>query len=47
MCALRKSRGNNLQKRKKEAELVYFEDRGSVFDAPIDVVWDFQELSRG
>ncbi len=22
-------------------ELVYFEDRGSVFDAPIDVLWDY------
>jgi hypothetical protein len=29
------------QRRRKEAELVYFEDRGSVYDAPIDVVWDY------
>jgi hypothetical protein len=28
------------QKRKK-SELVYFEDRGSVIDAPIDVVWEY------
>jgi hypothetical protein len=41
MCALKKPRRNNLQKRRKEAELVYFEDRGSVLDAPIDVVWDY------
>jgi hypothetical protein len=27
--------------RKKSKDLVYFEDRGSVFDAPIDVVWDY------
>ncbi len=25
----------------KNREFVYFEDRGSVFDAPIDVVWDY------
>jgi hypothetical protein len=30
-----------LQKRRKGVELVYFEDRGSVLDAPIDVVWDY------
>ncbi len=28
------------QKRKK-VEFVYFEDRGSVLDAPLDVVWEF------
>jgi hypothetical protein len=27
--------------RNKSKELVYFEDKGSVFDAPIDVVWDY------
>jgi hypothetical protein len=36
MCALKKS-----QKRRKRADLVYFEDRGSVYDAPIDVLWDY------
>lgn len=41
MCALKKPHSNNLQKRRKEAKLVYFEDRGSVLNAPIDVVWDY------
>jgi hypothetical protein len=41
MCALKKLGRNNLQKRREKADLVYFEDRGSVFDAPIDVVWDY------
>src|SRR5579871_1868505 len=36
MCALKKS-----PKKKKEGELVYFEDRGTVYDAPIDFLWDF------
>ncbi len=27
--------------RKKSKELVYFEDRGSVLDAPMDIVWDY------
>jgi hypothetical protein len=26
---------------RKERELVYFEDRGTVYDAPIDILWDF------
>jgi hypothetical protein len=26
---------------KNSKEMVYFEDKGSVFDAPIDVVWDY------
>ena len=26
---------------KRSKELVYFEDRGGVYDAPIDVVWDY------
>jgi len=41
MCALKKPHCNSLGKRRKEAELVYFEDRGSVLDARIDAVWDF------
>ena len=39
MPALKKT-GSDPRKR-KEAELVYFEDRGSVVDAPMDVVWDY------
>lgn len=27
--------------RKKEPDLVYFEDRGTVYDAPIDALWEF------
>lgn len=30
-----------MPRKKRESELVYFEDRGTVYDAPIDVVWDF------
>jgi hypothetical protein len=26
---------------RNSGEMIYFEDRGSVLDAPIDVVWDF------
>lgn len=29
------------KKKKGNSEMVYFEDRGTVLDAPIDVVWDF------
>jgi hypothetical protein len=36
LCALKK-----LQKRGKGTDLVYFEDRGSIYDAPIDVFWDY------
>jgi hypothetical protein len=32
---------SNLSKKKKGEKMVYFEDRGSILDAPIDVVWDF------
>lgn len=32
---------NRTRRKRKEADLVYFEDRGSVYDAPIDVLWDF------
>lgn len=27
--------------KKKKSEMIYFEDKGTVLDAPIDVVWDF------
>ena len=30
-----------MPEKRKEAKLVYFEDKGTVLDAPIDVVWDF------
>ncbi len=30
-----------MPQKRKGAELVYFEDRGTVLDAPIDVVWDY------
>ncbi len=30
-----------MTQKKKETEFVYFEDRGTVLDAPLDVVWDF------
>lgn len=30
-----------MPQKRKEAKLVYFEDKGTVLDAPIDVVWDF------
>jgi len=36
MSALKKP-----QRRRKVEDLVYFEDRGSVYDAPIDVLWDY------
>jgi hypothetical protein len=29
------------QKRRTGTDLVYFEDRGSVYDAPIGVLWDY------
>ena len=28
-------------KKNSRSEMIYFEDRGTVLDAPIDVVWDF------
>jgi hypothetical protein len=38
----RKSRGHRLSKKNNGGtEMIYFEDRGTVLDAPIDVVWDF------
>jgi len=30
-----------MPQKRKEAELVYFEDRGSVIDAPIGVLWEY------
>jgi hypothetical protein len=30
-----------MPRKRRESELVCFEDRGSVYDAPIDVLWDF------
>lgn len=30
-----------MPQKRKEGELVYFEDRGSVIDAPIDVLWEY------
>ncbi|MHB1908950.1 MAG: hypothetical protein ACYCQJ_08790 [Nitrososphaerales archaeon] len=36
MGASKKSKKNN-----GGSEMIYFEDRGTVLDAPIDVVWDF------
>jgi hypothetical protein len=41
LCALKKPSLNKPKRRRKEAELVYFEDRGSVYDAPIDVLWEY------
>jgi hypothetical protein len=34
---------NNKKSKKKNngSEMIYFQDRGTVLDAPIDVVWDF------
>jgi hypothetical protein len=32
---------SNSPKKSKSKEMVYFEDRGTILDAPIDVVWDF------
>ena len=38
----RKSQGHRLSKNKNGgSEMIYFEDRGTVLDAPIEVVWDF------
>ncbi len=41
MCALKKARDAGSRRDRKETEMVYFEDRGSVFDAPIGAVWDY------
>jgi hypothetical protein len=41
LCALKKPSLNKPKRKGKEAELVYFEDRGSIYDAPIDVLWDY------
>lgn len=30
-----------MPRKRKKSELVYFEDRGSVINAPIDVVWEY------
>lgn len=35
------SRGHRLSEKNGGNEMIYFEDRGTVLDAPIDVVWDF------
>jgi len=35
------SRKSGLSEGKEGNEMVYFEDRGTLLDAPIDVVWDF------
>ena len=32
---------SNLSKKSRSKETVYFEDRGTILDAPLDIVWDF------
>ncbi len=35
------SKRSQARKESNKKQMVYFEDRGTVLDAPIDVVWDF------
>lgn len=35
-----------MPQKRRGSELVYFEDKGSVYDAPVDILWDFVMVDR-